>query len=167
MPSTGEDAQLTAGQNSLDIVPNDLPDVAVAIADQYGREAAKSFVAGRAFSAPREHVAASKLPAPLVPSMQPQKPSGTEPSEAPKGTEPDFDLSAFAEGGFTQGGTMAGYPTPARPKDFWEQQQEEYEDKARKEAAAAAAAAERRNPKAMGRMTAKEMLKQLERLKQV
>lgn len=94
-------------------------------------------------------------------------------SEAPKKTEPDFDLAAFVEGDITQTTqeeTNARAPTPARrPMDFWEQQQEEYErDKARDEAAAAAAAAEeRRRAKMKGRMTAKEMLKQLERLKQV
>jgi len=48
--------------NSLDVMPNDLANVAQAISDRYGKANAKSYSAGRAFVAPRE-----KVFAPLVP----------------------------------------------------------------------------------------------------
>lgn len=59
-------------------MPNDIKDVTRAIADQYGRGAAKSYLAGRAFTAPREHAAQKTLAKPLVPkqaALQPRRSS--------------------------------------------------------------------------------------------
>ena len=48
-------------------MPNDLADVALAIADRYGHGVAKSYLSGRAFTAPREQAALKVLPKPLDP----------------------------------------------------------------------------------------------------
>jgi hypothetical protein len=138
--------QLTSSQNSLDIIPNVLKDVTAAIAERYGADVAKSYLAGRAFTAPREQAAAAAgLPQPLVPTLQPRKASVRQKQSEDTGQDDNgglgFDVAAFFD---EVGETRKG-------------RDEELVD-ARPPSSVGAGRGSRR-------MTTREMLKQLEGLK--
>ncbi|KAF8251941.1 hypothetical protein K440DRAFT_612308 [Wilcoxina mikolae CBS 423.85] len=147
-------------------MPNDLEDVTRAIADRYGRDKAKSYLAGRAFTAPREHVAMKSLPPPLVPTqapLQPRKSSMRKKSSIrargggmarPEKKKSDFDLASFAFGG---GQEDPRDTTPDQRKELWAEQQAEH-NLARKRSSATSAG--RRSQRVS--KTAREMLKELE-----
>lgn len=81
-------------------MPNDLADVAMAITDRYGPSVARSYLSGRAFTAPREHVALNTLPKPLVPTQAPLQPRKSSlrknPTNKDDNTEANADWEARA-----------------------------------------------------------------------
>ena len=139
-------------------MPNDLADVTRAIAARYGRDRAKLYLAGRAFTAPREHVATATgaLPPALVPSQAPLQPrkssmrkkgsirtqAGGDKKSARAGT--DFDLASFTFGG--------GQDEPAA-----EQRRQRDEGRASVRSVAAAGRMSRTTSRSV-----REMLKELE-----
>jgi len=158
----------TRNQNSLDIMPNDLEDVTRAIADRYGRDKAKSYLAGRAFTAPREHVAMKSLPQPLVPTqapLQPRKSStrkkssirtrGSGKARAEKTKKSVFDLASLNFGGGGQEDPRDA--TPDRRKELWAEQQVEHNLVRRGSSITSVGERSKKGSK-----TAREMLKELE-----
>ncbi|KAI5804421.1 hypothetical protein EDC01DRAFT_419079 [Geopyxis carbonaria] len=149
--------------NSLDIMPNDLPAVTKAIRQKYGRDTAKSYLAGRAFTAPREQ-AAKKLQKPLMPAqapLQPRKSSlkrrDTRKSQRIKKPSDDlegFDISGFSVGGHDDPRTAI----EERKKEGYHDQQSQY-SKARRRSST-------KSRKGVGEKSTKDLLKELEALKE-
>jgi hypothetical protein len=126
-------------QNSLDIMPSHLLEVTSAIADQQGVDAAKSYVSGRAFSAPRNHAMAS-LPEPLIPNIAPLVPrknsskgkagiqKGGEDGTWNRRDEPKLNPGGLESLTFGGGGDWED-PRAAAPghlQEMWEEQQAQH-----------------------------------------
>lgn len=182
-------------QNSLDIIPNDLRDVALAIYDRYPRNRAKVPIPGRAFVAPREHALSKALQDPLMPSQAPLQPRKATPQPQDlerrlsrsrsrgrtRDTTPpirvDFDTGVFGQG------ALDGLPdprtaTPEVQKMIWDEQMGQVDLARRRSTVVSRGSRARSRSKSAGRggrmdghgsteeFSNVELLKQLESLKE-
>jgi len=118
-------------------MPSHLLEVTSAIADQQGVDAAKSYVSGRAFSAPRKHAMAS-LPEPLIPNIAPLVPRKNSPkgkAGIQKGDEggtrsrgDELKLNSGLESLTFGGGDWedSGAAAPGHLQEMWGEQQTQY-----------------------------------------